>query len=470
MRKTKIIATMGPAISSYKIFKDCVVSGMNAVRLNMSHGTREQHQIFVDYAKQARKELGVSLPIIVDTRGPEIRVGNFENDKVSIKKSQLFTFTTNKVVGNTNIVSLNMPSIIKNISVGGKILANNGLLSFKVVEKTTTDIKCKALNSGILSNHKSLFLPGVEYSCDYLNEADKQDIIWAVEQGVEYVACSFVNHKEDILQVKQLISKYHAHTQVISKIESKLGVKNLDEIINVSDGIMVARGDLGVEISQSKIPALQKNIITKSRLAGKIVITATEMLESMVNNPRPTRAETSDVANAVYDGTSIVMLSGETAVGKYPSKTIKTMSDICLQAEKSTNYQKIFNGNPVNTTSIHDAISYSAVATSFCTNAKNIVVLSDSGNSAKLVSRFRPHSNIVVITYSSNTYHLLGLSWGVTPVLKKCTFSSLDKMITLSNTTIKEMDLAKTGDVIVIVSASRYNDETTDIVKLHVIK
>ena len=460
---------MGPAISSYKVFKECVESGMNAVRINMSHSTRDKHQKFVDYTLAARKELGCALPLIIDTRGPEVRVGNFDGGKVNIKRGQEFTFTTEQVIGNNTQVCLTEPSVISKLKSGSKILTCNGLLNFKVLNVSGGNAHCKALNSGTLSNHKSVFLPGVELDVPYLNDKDKDDIKWAIANNFEYIAASFVSTANDVIQLREFIKSNGGNIQIISKIESKLGLKNLDEIIKVSDGIMVARGDLGVEIPMQKLPSIQKDMITRSRLNGKVVVTATEMLESMINNPRPTRAETSDVANAVFDGTSVVMLSAETSVGAYPTKAIKTMAQICDTTEKSIKYNQLFGSSVYRASTIHDAISYSAVTTSFSTDAKVIAVFSGSGNSARLVSRFRPNSTIMAVTDNINTYHSLALSWGVLPVFNKATPASIDKMVTTSDKLAHDNKLVRTGDVMIITSASRHNEHTTDIVKAHIV-
>lgn len=332
--KTQIVATIGPASIEYSTMKKMTTAGMDIVRINLSHALRPDMETIVAHVKQIKKEQSVNLKLMLDTRGPEIRVKTFEHGKVEIKKGQRFVFTAKKIVGNAEQVSINQPSIIKNVEIGSKVLANDGLLEFKVVSKTDKEIITTAKNSGNLSNNKSLFIPNLKLNINYLNDADKEDILWAIKNKFDMVSISFVNGKKDVLSVKNFIAKNKGKMQIISKIESALGVKNINEIIEASDGIMVARGDLGVEISPEALPHIQKDIIAKTVRKGKFVIVATEMMESMIYNKRPTRAEVSDVANALYDGTNAVMLSGESASGKYPVEAVKIMDKIIAETEK----------------------------------------------------------------------------------------------------------------------------------------
>lgn len=470
LRKTKIIATIGPSCDNYKTLKEMVQAGLNVVRLNMSHGTRESHQVVVDLVKELRKDLNISLPIMMDNRGPEIRVKNFKEGSVEIRRGQSFMFTSNDIIGDENRVALSYPEIIKDINVGDKILACNGLISFKVIDKTKDAVLCKAQNSGVLSNHKSLFLPNTKLNIPYLNKEDMKDIEWASKNNIEYMACSFVNKAQDIEDVRKYIAKHNGHMDLIAKIESKQGVKNLDEILEASDGVMVARGDLGVEVPLQNLPKIQKEIIFKTQQKGKFCITATEMLESMIHSPRPTRAETSDVANAVFDGTSGIMLSGETAMGKYPVSAVRIMSEIAKQAEKSCNYEKRFREFKFSAKNFSDVISYNTVSCSFTTNNKAIMVLSDSGRSPRMISRFKPDSPIIAITDNKEVYQKLNMLWGIYPVLSALPQLQLNAIINMCNEVAKNEGFANENDVIIIANASRYNEIDTDFIKLHVVK
>ena len=332
--KTEIVATIGPSSIEYGTMKKMAQAGMDIVRINLSHAVRPDMEKIVENVKQLKKETGLKLSLMLDTRGPEIRVKIFEKGKVEIKKGQQFVFTAKSVVGNIDMVAINQPSIIKNIEIGSKILANDGLLEFKVVDKQDKDVITIAKNSGVLSNNKSLFIPNLKLNIKYLNDKDKEDILWAIKNKFDMVAISFVNSKKDVQAVRKLLTENKSNMKIISKIESALGVKNLNEIIETSDGIMVARGDLGVELPMESLPHIQKDMIAKTVRKGKFVIVATEMLESMIRNKRPTRAEVSDVANALYDGTNAVMLSGESASGEHPVEAVKMMDKIIKETEK----------------------------------------------------------------------------------------------------------------------------------------
>lgn len=469
MRKTKIIGTIGPASSNYQTLKELALAGLNVVRINLSHATLEGMNGILENVKRIRQELNIPLPIMIDTRGPEIRVKKFKNGEVKIKKGQIFTFTGRDVEGTEEIVSFNEPEIVKCIKPNNKILAVNGLISFKVLEVNGTEVKTKALNSGIIANHKSLSIPGIKFNTPYLNNLDKKDLLWAVENNIDFVAASFVNSKQDVYDLRKFLNEHGSTIKIISKIESALGVKNLDEIIEASDGIMVARGDLGVEVPISKLPELQKMIIKKTRDIGKVVITATEMLESMIYNNRPTRAEVSDVANAVYDGTSVVMLSGETAAGKYPVEAVKQMAKIAEETEKHINYAKRFNNANVKLKSITDVISHSAVNASFLQKIKSIVVFTNSGESARMVSRFRPSSTILGATPDEKVFRQLELSWGVLPVLTPV-YNSTDEMFSIANSFVKNLNLAHVSDLIVIICGTPKQPGCTNLIKIEYVK
>ena len=468
MRKTKIIGTIGPVSKDYHTLKQLVHAGLNVVRINLSHATPDNLKEIFTNVKRIRQELNVPLPIMVDTRGPEIRVKTFKNGEEKLKRGQTFVFTGDNVEGTNEIVSLNTPEIIADIKPGQKILANNGLIGFKVVEVKNNNLICKVLNPGVISNRKSLAIPGIKLNTTYLNEKDIADITWSIKNGAEYIAASFVNCKEDVLALRSLIKKYNGNQQIISKIESAFGVKNLDEIIEYSDGIMVARGDLGVEFAISKLPELQKIIIKKTKSKGKVVITATEMLESMIYNNRPTRAEASDVANAVYDGTSVVMLSGETAAGKYPVEAVKQMAKIAEETERHIDYKKRFAAHEHTLENVTDVISHSAVNASFLQKSKAIVVFTNSGESARMVSRFRPHALIVGATPDRSVYSQLELSWGVEPVITPI-YSTIDEMFDIAKKLVKDMHLAKPGDAVVIICGTPKEPGKTNIIKFETV-
>ena len=469
MRKTKIIGTIGPASSNYQTLKALANAGLNVIRINLSHATLDGMNEILNNVKKVRKELNLPLPIMIDTRGPEIRVKTFVNGEIKIKKGQQFIFTGRDVEGTNEIVSFNEPEIVKCIKPKNKILAVNGLISFKVLEVNGTEVITKALNSGVISNHKSLSIPGIKFNTPYLNDADKLDILWAIKNDVDFVAASFVNSKQDVLDLRAFLDEHKSTMKIIAKIESALGIKNLDEIIEVADGIMVARGDLGVEVPISKLPELQKMIIKKTRDEGKVVITATEMLESMIYNNRPTRAEVSDVANAVYDGTSVVMLSGETAAGKYPVEAVKQMAKIAEETERHINYFKRFNSSTYKLENVTDVISHSAVNASFLQKIKALVVFTKSGESARMVSRFRPVNTILGATPNEKVYRQLDLSWGVLPVLTPI-YNSTDEMFEIANSYVKELGLANENNLIVITCGVPKQPGCTNLIKIAYVK
>ncbi len=469
MRKTKIIGTIGPASNSYEVMKRLVLAGLNIVRINLSHAKVDDMEKILNNVKKLRQELKLPLPIMLDTRGPEVRVKTFANDSVNIKKGQKFIFTGRDIVGNEQEVSFNTPEIVRCIKAGNKILAVNGLLTFKVLEVKGQDVITKALNSGILSNRKSLSIPNVKYSTPYLNDQDEQDILWGIKNDIELIAASFVNGKEDVIVLRSFIEKNGGNMKIISKIESSCGVKNLDEIIDASDGIMVARGDLGVEVPVEKLPELQKIIIKRSKEKGRAVITATEMLESMIYNNRATRAEVSDVANAVYDGTSVVMLSGETAMGKFPVQAVETMAKIARETEKHINYAKRFLTSNYKITNTTDVVSHSAVSASLIQNTKAIVVFSQSGTSAQMISRFRPLVPIIGATPNEKVYRQLELSWGVIPVLTS-EYNSTDEMFKIADEIVKKKKFAKAKDTIIITCGTPKQNGCTNLIKIDTVK
>lgn len=470
MKKTKIVCTIGPSSCDIKIMKRMVLAGMNVVRINLSHSDISGMSNIMKNVKQIRKDLGVPLPVMIDTRGPEIRVKTFKDGKAEIVKGQNFTFTGRVVEGNNNSVSLNIANLANNVKVGDKILACDGLLTFEVIKIQEKDIVTKALNSGVISNRKSLCIPGVHLTTPYLNTADKTDILWAIKNDVDYIAASFVNSKEDVLTLRKFIEKNGGDMKIVSKIESQCGVDNLDEIIKVSDALMVARGDLGVEISMEKLPQIQKLMIEKCVMSGKPVITATEMLESMINNNRPTRAEASDVANAVYDGTSCVMLSGETASGKFPVDAVHTMANILEETEKHIEYNRI-DCNRITFDTISDVVSHSAVSATTMQSVKLICSFTKSGASVGKISRFRPNVPVIGATPSEKVYRQLDMLWGVKPILTRV-YNTTDQMFELANELAKKNWLAKKGDGIVITCGNPQDVDmgSTNLIKIDEVK
>jgi len=463
MKRTKIIGTIGPSSIDYNVMKNLVIAGLNIVRINLSHAKLEDMNIVLENVKKIREELNVPLPIILDTRGPEIRVGTFANGFAEISKGQDFIFTADKVDGDNTKVSINIPKIIKNIKVGDKILANDGLITFEVKKVLANSVVTKAKNSGTIANKKSLFIPGVKIPKPYLNAEDKRDILWGIENDIDFVAASFVNSAEDVKSLQTFISENGGNMKIISKIESQQGIKNIDEIIDISDAIMVARGDLGVEVAIEVLPELQKLIIKKSVNKGKPVITATEMLESMIYNNRPTRAEVSDVANAVYDGTSCVMLSGETASGKYPVEAVRTMSKVCIVTEKSVTKNFGDLANLSNTTA--DFISQGVISASNSPEVKLIATYTNCGITARLISRYRPKTPILAITPSEKTYRQLELSWGVVPVVSPA-YQSTDEMFKIANDIIKKGKYAKKGDKVIVTNGTPNLNGGTNLLKI----
>lgn len=466
MKKTKILATIGPSSCSKKVMRELILNGANGVRINLSHSTRDEHLKIINTAKELRDELKVPLSIVIDTRGPEVRVGKFVNGSAMLKKGQIFTFTSQNIMGNNEVVSVSEPRIFKSLSVGGKIFACDGLIVMKITEVHSDHIVTKVVTGGKISDRKSLFFPNVEYNFPYLGEADKSDLEWAIKQDVDYFAISFVNTADNVNEIRQLIAKNGGKQEIISKIESKLGIKNIDDIIEASDGIMVARGDLGVELAIEKVPKVQKQLIAKTLQKGKFVITATEMLESMTNNIRPTRAEVSDVANAVIDGSSTIMLSGETSVGKYPQNVVKTMANIATSTEKTIKYHNNFMELDFNTKDIPDIISYNTVGCSFSSNAKAIVVVTNSGRTAKLTARFKPHCPIVALTDVKSVYHKLALVDNIIPVFSKIPYGKLSHIIKLAKDVVGQLHLVNNDEIFIVSSASRTNDIDTDFIKI----
>lgn len=470
MRKTKIVCTIGPACSNEKTMTELCLAGMNVARLNFSHGTHEGHLEMIDLIKSVREKLNLPIAIMLDTKGPEYRIKDFKDGRVTLEDKSTFTFTTRDVLGDDTIVSVSYGGLIQDLSVGDKITVNNGLVIFEVKELTDTDAICKVLVGGELSNHKSMSFPNKVLNQTYLSEQDKRDLLFGIENDVDFVACSFVSRRQDLIDIKEFLKQNGGERiDIIAKIENRSGVDNIEEICKECDGIMVARGDLGVEIPFEEVPSVQKYLITKCRMLGKRVITATEMLESMIHNPRPTRAEISDVANAVYDGTSAIMLSGETAMGKYPALTVKTMSKIAEKTESCIDYSKNFSTSGFAIKNSVDAISHSTACMAIDIKAKGIVVCSISGSTARMVSRFRAPIDIIGMTTNEKTWRKLALSWGVTPVMTE-TVNSIDVLFYMATRAAKEVFKLKKGDQLVITGGI-INGESgnTNLIKLETI-
>ena len=450
MRKTKIICTIGPASQNEETLTQMCLAGMNVARLNFSHGTHEEQKGKIDLIKKVREKLNIPLAIMLDTKGPEYRIGTFTDGSVSVNEGDRFTFTTDEIEGDNTKVSVNYKGLINDLSVGDEILVNNGLVIFEVESISGNDAQCKVLAGGVMSNKKSMCFPNKVMTGPYLSEQDKADILFGIQNGIDFVAASFVSTKEDAVTVRQFLNANGGEAiDIIAKIENRSGVDNIDEICEACEGIMIARGDLGVEIPFVEVPAVQKMLIRKCRMLGKRVITATEMLESMIYNPRPTRAEISDVANAVYDGTSAIMLSGESAAGKYPVEAVRNMAQIAEYTEEHTSYRKRFLTTEFQISNNMDAISHATCAMAIDVNAKAIVVCSTSGKTARMVSRFRCPVDIVGMTTIPKVWHKLSLSWGVTPVLSD-EYTSMDVMFFNALNCAKECMHLQPGDNVVL--------------------
>ena len=466
MRKAKIVCTIGPSTDGYNNIVKLLKNGMNVARLNMSHGNLESHQKTLDAVKQARQDLGVPCAIMVDTCGPELRIGTFADHTVELTKGQLFVFSTTEVVGTNNEVYCGYPALLELLKPKQKLYANNGLLEFTIQRVENGKILCKVDVGGKLSNHKSISIPRIRLPLPFISEKDEKNIEFAAKNDVEFISASFVSTPEDVKLMRECIQKYGGKQEIISKIESAEGIANLEKIIDVSDGIMVARGDMGTEIPIEQIPAVQKNMIQKTVQKGKRVIVATEMLESMISKRRPTRAETTDVAQAIYDGTTATMLSGETASGQFPFEAASTMAKIITATEKVVNYDNDFKPTFKTGHKNLDALAYSACAAAKNLNAKAIVCFTDKGKTAKMLSKFYPNAKIIAITHDEFTYNDLALAWGVYPVkTEEC--DTLEKMLENAEKIVKELKVAKTGDTIVITLGVPASEKgTTNSIKI----
>lgn len=473
MKKTKIVCTIGPASESEEVLKQLMLNGLNVARLNFSHGTHEEHKKRIDTIKKLREELDLPIAIMLDTKGPEIRIKTFKSGEVTLQTGDIFTLTTRDVEGDETIVSVSYEGLPKDVSKGTRILIDDGLVELEVIEIVNgTDIRCTVLNGGTIKDRKGVNVPNVPINLPAVTEKDIEDIKFGIENDVDFIAASFIRKAEDVLQIRKILEENGGEDiEIISKIENQQGVDNIDEIIEASDGIMVARGDLGVEIEAEKIPILQKQIIKKCNLAGKPVITATQMLDSMMRNPRPTRAEVTDVANAILDGTDAVMLSGETASGKYPVESVKTMYNIALNTESSSQYLETLQSkrtldNHISTT---NAISRATCTTAEDLKASAIITATSSGYTSKAVSKFRPQSPIIAATTSEKVMRKLALIWGVYPVLSKKS-ENTDEVIDMSIHSAMMKGYVKEGDLIVITAGIPVGvSGTTNLIKVHTI-
>ncbi len=470
MRKTKIICTVGPASEDPAVFRAMCLAGLNVARLNFSHGTHEEHQKKIDMIKAVREELGLPIAIMLDTKGPEYRIGTFQDGKIELKDGSEFTFTTRDLVGDESIVSVSYKGLAGDLSVGDRVLVNNGLVIFEVTAIEGTEIRCRTVVGGTLSNRKSMSFPGKVMRQIYLSEQDKADLLFGIENDVDFVAASFVSCRQDLLDLRGFLHEHGGDgIDIIAKIENQSGVDNIDEICSACEGIMVARGDLGVEVPFTELPAIQKFLITKCRMLGKRVITATEMLESMISNPRPTRAEISDVANAVYDGTSAIMLSGESAAGKYPVQAVRTMSEIAEETERHIDYIGRFQTQTFHIQNRVDAISHAACTMAIDLNAKAIVVTSISGLTVRMVSRFRAPITILGLATGEKAWYKLALSWGVVPLLTE-QFPSMEVLNYYALKEAKRALALAPGDTVVMTGGDTSGQSgSTNVIRIEIV-
>ena len=473
MRKTKIICTLGPACDDENLLKQMIQNGLDCARLNFSHGTHAEQKVRMDRVKKVRQELGIPLPILLDTKGPEIRVRLFENKKVELKKGQEFTFSPDyDLIGNESIVGLTYPDLAVYVNKPGIIiLADDGKVSFEVIRIEGKNVVCKVLNDATLSDRKSINIPNVIVDMPYISEVDRADLIFGIQECVDYIAASFVRRKEDVLAVRELLDQYDTSgkIRIISKIENTEGIAKMDEIIEVSDGIMVARGDMGVEVPFKILPKIQKELIQKCYNKGKIVVTATQMLDSMQTNPRPTRAEVSDVANAVYDKTTAIMLSGESAAGKYPVESVSAMREIAEYTEENINFEKRFKEYNVDLDdSFLAATCYSAVNAAYQFNAKAIICATNNGLTAFNLSAYHPVCPIIAITVNEKACRQLNLCWNVHPIYAEKK-ESIDELFEYAIETALKTNIVKKGDRVIITGASAVGNAVTDTIKLHIL-
>ena len=471
MKRTKIVCTMGPATGSEDILKKMIANGMNVARLNFSHGNHEQHKKTIDMVKKVRKELNLSIGIMLDTKGPEIRIKDFAEGHIFLKKDDTFVLTTRDIIGNINEVSVTYKDLPKDLNLNDRVLIDDGLIELNVIDLSLTDITCRVLNGGDITNKKGINVPGVKINLPFLSETDKKDILFGIENGIDFIAASFVSDHTDVKSIRNFInSSGGEEIKIIAKIENRDGVNNIIDIVRIADGIMIARGDMGVEIPFEEIPGIQKDIINKCYRLSKPVITATQMLDSMIRNPRPTRAEITDVANAVYDSTSAIMLSGETSVGLYPVETVKVMSRIAEKAEMDIDYKKKFIENYIRQShNVTNAIGYATTSTAHSLDAAAIITVTESGNTARTISRFRPACPIIAATTNKTVFNQLSLSWGVIPIMTDVK-NTTDELFEHTIERTMETGIVKSGDLVVITGGTPINVRgTTNTMKVQII-
>jgi len=471
MRKTKIICTLGPAVDNPVILEKLMLNGMDVARMNFSHGDHEEQKTRLENFKRLRDKLDLPIPVLLDTKGPEIRIGEFKGGEAVLKEGDSFALVNDDILGDNTKVSITYKDLYKDVTKGSKILINDGLIELVVDHIDNKDIHCTILNGGSIGNKKGINVPGVVINLPSLTEKDVEDILFGIENEFDFIAASFVRKAEDVMAIKKILEKNGGHgIKVIAKIENRQGVDNIDEILKVSDGIMVARGDLGVEIPVEEVPVVQKMLIDKCCRNGKPVITATQMLDSMIRNPRPTRAEANDVANAIFDGTSVIMLSGETAAGKYPVESLVTMSRIARKAEESIDYWKEFlDMRYMMTPGVTNAISHATCTTAMDLNAAAIVTVTQTGHTARMISRFRPSCPIIATTTSPMVQRQLNMSWGVIPYLVDKA-ESTDEMFDMGVEKTRQSGFADNGDIVVITAGVPIGvSGTTNILKVHVV-
>ena len=472
MRKTKIVCTLGPATEDENVLRRLIEEGMDVARLNFSHGTHEEQKARMDMVKKLRKECGKHIALLLDTKGPEIRTRDFEGGKVKVVAGQTFTLTTRDIVGDSSITSITYKDLAKDVEIGTKILIDDGLIELRVKDIIDEDLICEVINGGVVSNHKGINVPGVHLNMPYMSQKDIDDILFGIKQDVDFIAASFVRSAKDVLEIRKLLDDNGGkNINIITKIENAEGVKHIDDIIYVSDGIMVARGDMGVEIPGEEVPVIQKLIIRKVYNAGKQVITATQMLDSMMKNPRPTRAETTDVANAIYDGTSAIMLSGETAAGLYPIESVQTMVRIAERTEEDINYRnRFFQIERRANNNVTDAVCHATCTTAIDLNASAVVTVTKSGTSARNISKYRPVCPILAGTTSDKVCRQLNMSWGVTPVHleeKNEIFELFDHAVDAA----KCQGLLKSGETVVVTAGVPLGvSGNTNMIKVQVVE
>ena len=470
MRKTKIICTLGPSTDKDGVLRELIANGMNVARFNFSHGSHEEHKGRLDLLKSLREELGKPVAALLDTKGPEIRLKDFKNGTEMLEAGQTFTLTTRDVEGTKEICSITYKDLPQDVAPGGTIMLDDGLIKLQIQTVNDTDIVCTVLNNGKIKNKKGVNVPGVHLSMPYMSQRDKDDIIFGIEQGFDFIAASFVRTAQDVYDIRNLLNEYDSNIRIIAKIENREGVNNIDSILSAADAVMVARGDLGVEIDFTELPGIQKSVIDRSFSFGKPIVTATQMLDSMIVNPRPTRAEISDVANAIYDGTSAIMLSGETAAGAYPVEALKTMSAIAERTETENHARVEYLTEATNgKISVSDATAHAACLTAKDVNAAAIVTVSESGTTARLLSKYRPQQPIIACVMKEQVQRQLSLSWGITSLMMPLAHST-DELIEMSTALAKENGFLHNGELAVVTAGVPVGiSGTTNMIKIHMV-